>query len=67
MTIEEVNKYFTDEKNKIQTKLRGDIQALKDQMQEDQMAWEDMLSSSVRSEQKATRLQSMVDDLTGAN
>jgi hypothetical protein len=50
MTIDEVNKYFTEEKCKIETKLRGDIQVLKDEMQRDQMAWEDMLSGSVRAD-----------------
>ena len=67
MTIDEVNKYFTDEKCKIETKLRGDIQALKDEMQRDQMAWEDMLSGSVRADQKVMELQGALAAMTATN
>ena len=67
MTLDEVNKYFTEEKCKIETKLRGDIQALKDQMQRDQMAWEDMLSGSVRADQKVTELRGAMATITATN
>jgi hypothetical protein len=67
MTIDEVNQYFTEEKDKLQTKLRGDIEALKDQIQRDQMTWEDMLSSSVRADQKVTEFQGEMATLTVTN
>ena len=64
MTLDEVNKYFTEEKGKLDAKLRGDIQALKDQIQRDQMAWEDMLSGSVRADQKVVELRGALAAIT---
>jgi hypothetical protein len=64
MTLDEVNKYFTEEKGKLDAKLRGDIQALKDQIQRDQMAWEDMLSGSVRADEKVVELRGALAAIT---